>query len=142
MARRYYGHYPMRRPRRNPRRPSMGTLALVGAGALALTSASVRNALGGAFGGFFHSVGTDVHGAIPAPTPAGSGGVITSVAVGDLHALSALAQSNGITDPTSAAANPYGQTVWAWQHGGDPSGYNGLPGAQRASWNSYAIHGQ
>lgn len=149
MARRYSGRTPARRrTRRNPhfRGNDIGPLIAVGA-AVGLTASGVLGATAQAavrqawneVTAPFRKPGA---GASSGASASGSSSVITSIASGNLQGLAALARANGVTDPNNPAAIPYGRTVWAWQHGGDASGYDKASEAEQANWNSYAIHGK
>lgn len=83
--------------------------------------------------------------------PAGTLGPATNATAGagngsilpfrDPAQLTADAMSKGIRSATDPGAAIYGRTLFAIQHGNDPSGYDSLSGADQVTWNSVAITG-
>lgn len=59
---------------------------------------------------------------------------------GELPASGASAMGSA-SDPVAHAADGAGRALWAAQHGGDPSGYDGISRTDQVTWNSVAVHG-
>lgn len=74
--------------RRNPRSVPYGKIAVVGLGALALTSTGVRDQIGATFGAFFGQLGSSAHGV------AGQAGGSVAQAAGISSALSRMIGAN------------------------------------------------
>lgn len=77
-----------RHQRRNPRNLPYGKIAVVGLGALALTSSAVRSELGSTVGAFFSTLGGNVHGQV------GTAGGSVAQAAGISSALSRMIGAN------------------------------------------------